>query len=211
LLRCFEENRPFDKIATGLLTASGDVVSEPAVAWFRNVRDTKEQLQDTAQVFLGVRMQCAQCHHHPYERWSQQDYYGLEAFFTRVARKPGTTPGEEAVFHRPGRAESHHPKTGLPVRPTLPGGPVLDLSDSDDPRQHLAGWMAAPGNPYFAKVLVNRYWKHFFGRGLVEPEDDLRLTNPATHPALLERLAASFASGGYDLKALVRTICTSAT
>lgn len=203
------ENRPYDEIVRELITATGEVGTSPAVAWYRSVRESKEQMQDVAQVFLGIRMQCAQCHHHPYEKWSQDDYYGFEAFFSTIGRKPGEQPGEELVFHKRGNATAQNPRTGLSLKPTPLGGDALDLATHQDPRQPLANWLVAPENPFFARMLVNRYWKHFFGRGLVDPEDDLRVTNPATHPALLDDLTKHFVTNGHDLKDLVRLICNS--
>ena len=204
-------NRPYDEIVRELITATGEVGTSPAVAWYRSVRDRKEQMQDVAQIFLGIRMQCAQCHHHPYEKWSQDDYYGFEAFFSTVQRKPGEQPGEELIYHKRGTATARNPRSGQNLKPTPLGGEALELATHQDPRQPLADWIVAPENPYFARMLVNRYWKHFFGRGLVDPEDDLRVTNPATHPALLDDLTKHFIASGHDLKDLVRVICNSRT
>ncbi|HXG48878.1 MAG TPA: DUF1549 and DUF1553 domain-containing protein [Methylomirabilota bacterium] len=205
------ENKPFDQFVREVLAASGDIALQPSVAWYRQVREMNHQLEDTAQLFLGQRMQCAQCHHHPYEKWSQQDYYSFGAFFSRVGRKAGSQPGEEMIFHRRGPARATHKKTKQPVPPAGLGAPPVSLAPEDDPRQALVDWMTAPDNPYFARSLANRYWKHFFGRGLVEPEDDMRETNPPTNPELLDALARHFVQSGFDLKALVRAICTSRT
>jgi hypothetical protein len=205
------QNRPFDQFVREVVAASGDMAENPPVAWYRQVNTLQTQLEDTAQLFLGQRLQCAQCHHHPYEKWSQQDYWSFGAFFAQVGRRGGSQPGEEVVFHRCGVAEATNKKTGKPVRPTGLGMSVGELGPEDDPRIALGDWMTAPGNPWFAKALVNRYWKHFFGRGLVDPEDDLRETNPPTHPALLEALAADFVAHGYDLRHLARTLATSTT
>jgi hypothetical protein len=124
---------------------------------------------------------------------------------------PGLQPGEEIVLHNRGQATSKNPRTGKTLKPKPLGGEELTIPPYEDPREHLADWMINPANPFFAKMLVNRYWKHFFGRGLVDPEDDLRVTNPATHPELLESLASDFIANGYDLKRLIRTITNSHT
>jgi len=205
------ENRPYNTIVTDLLTASGEIGQNPAVGWFRAVKDQKEQMQDIAQVFLGIRMQCAQCHHHPYEKWSQDDYYSFAAFFTAVGRKPGEQPDEEIIFHKRTAATMQNPNTKVDLKPKPLGSAALDLPLSEDPREALAGWMTSPENPWFARMVVNRYWKHFFSLGLVEPEDDMRVTNPASHPELLDALAADFARSGFDLKQLVRTLTNSRT
>ncbi|HWE01008.1 MAG TPA: DUF1549 and DUF1553 domain-containing protein [Tepidisphaeraceae bacterium] len=201
-------NKPYDQFVREVVTASGDIDENPAVAWYRQVKDPTAQLEDVGQLFLGMRMHCAQCHHHPFERWSQQDYYGFAAFFSNTSIKQSTT-GDETVYHRRGVASAVNPKTRLSVKPASPGGTPLELSPDDDPRVALAQWMTAPSNPFFAKSLANRYWKHFFGRGIVEPEDDIRDTNPPTNPQLLDALASHFSGGGFDLKDLVRTICRS--
>jgi hypothetical protein len=204
-------NKPYDRWMQEIVTASGEIGRNPAVTWFREVKSVEDQVQDAAQIFLGVRLQCARCHHHPYERWSQQDYYGFAAFFSRLARKPGTQAGEEVIFHDRGTAAAINPKTKLPVMPTGLGTDAFAISPDQDPRQVLADWMADKDNPFFARMLVNRYWKHFMGRGLVEPEDDMRGTNPATNPDLLDALASHFIQSGFDLKELIRTICQSRT
>ena len=204
-------NKPYDQMVRELLAATGTIADNPAVAWYKRVLEPQQQLEDVAQLFLGVRMQCAQCHHHPFERWSQKDYYSLGAFFSRVGRKPTSTRGEDLIFHKRGIAQLENKKTKLPVKPAVLGGPTLAIPQDEDPRLKLADWMSDKSNPFFAKSLVNRYWKHFFKRGLVEPEDDIRETNPATNPELLEALANHFVASGYDLKAVVRAITQSHT
>jgi hypothetical protein len=203
------ENKPYDQFVREVLTSTGDPSSNPPVAWYREVKDASAQVEDTAQLFLGLRIQCARCHHHPFEKWSQQDYYGFAAFYSQVGRKKGVRQGDERIFHRPGIAQATNPKTQQPVKPTGLGGEPLDLEPTTDPRHALVDWMADPNNPFFAKALVNRYWKHFFGRGLVDPEDDMRVTNPATNPELLDALAKDFIEHKFDLKHLVRTIANS--
>jgi hypothetical protein len=204
-------NKPFDQLVREIVAATGDIGENPPVAWYRQVKEATTQLEDTAQLLLGQRLQCAQCHHHPYEKWSQNDYYSFAAFFSRVGRKGGSQLGEEMIFHRRGAAEATNKKTKLAVKPAGLGAPAPKLTPDDDPRQALVDWMTGRENHYFAKSLVNRYWKHFLNRGLVEPEDDMRETNPPTNPELLDALAKTFADSGYDLKQLVRTICRSQT
>jgi hypothetical protein len=203
------ENVPYDEFVRGILAASGEAGRNPAVAWYREVKDESAQMEDTAQLFLGLRIQCAKCHHHPFEKWSQQDYYGFSAFFAQVGRKKGTLPNSDRIYHRTGMAKATNPKTGAAVSPTGLGSDPLEISPIVDPRQKLVDWMSDPNNPFFAKALVNRYWKHFFGRGLVDPEDDMRVTNPASNPQLLEALANDFIEHDFDLKHLVLTICNS--
>lgn len=202
-------NKPYDQMVRELLAATGEVIANPPVAWYKRVKEPKQQLEDVAQLFLGVRMQCAQCHHHPFERWSQDDYYSFAAFFSQVGRKPTSTRGEDMIFHKRGIAGATNIKTGQLLKPAALGDPIPEITADQDPRLKLADWMGSPENPYFAKALVNRYWKHFFQRGLIEPEDDIRDSNPPTNPELLAALEQSFIASGYDLKALVRTITTS--
>lgn len=202
-------NKPYDQFAREIVAASGEIAEHPPVAWYRQVREPNAQLEDIAQLFLGTRLQCAQCHHHPFERWSQQDYYSFAAFFSQVGRKQGPRPGEEIIFHKRGKPAATNKKTQKKAAPAGLGSPALELDPDVDPRLALADWMSGKNNPFFAHALVNRYWKHFFGRALVEPEDDMRDTNPATNPELLQALAGHFIESGFDLKNLVRTICQS--
>ena len=200
------DNKRYDQFVREVITATGDLTSSPAVTWYRQAKDTTIQMEDTAQLFLGQRLQCAQCHHHPFEKWSQQDYYGFAAFFANVSRKPTSNPGEDIIVTKRAEAQAVNLRTKKPVKPTGLGSPTLSLAPDDDPREALADWMGAKENPFFAKALVNRYWKHFFNRGLIEPEDDMRDTNPPSNPELLNALAKSFVESGYDLKQLIRTI-----
>jgi len=207
-------NKPYDEFVRELLTASGDASFNPPVVWYREVAKTEEQVEDVAQLFLGVRIQCARCHHHPFEKWSQNDYYGFAAFFSRVGKKKlaagaSSRTRDRRVFHNEGAATARNPRSGENLKPAGLGSDPLDIAPERDPRHHLADWMTKKDNPFFARALVNRYWKHFFGRGIVEPEDDIRATNPPSNPELLDGLAAEFAENGYDLKDLVRTICQS--
>ena len=205
------ENKPFDQFVREVVAAAGDLDQNPPVAWYRQVKDMKQQMEDVAQLFLGTRMQCAQCHHHPFEKWSQQDYYGFAAFFSNVSRKPSSFVGEEMIYHKRGIAQTTNIRSKAAVMPTSLGGETLKLKPEQDPRFALADWMSDKDNPFFAHTLVNRYWKHFFNRGLVEPEDDMRETNPPVNPELLSALAANFVESGYDMKKLIRTIVTSTT
>jgi hypothetical protein len=204
-------NTKYDQIVRQILASTGTIVSNPPVAWYKRVKEPNVQLEDVAQLFLGVRMQCAQCHHHPFERWTQAEYYHLAAFFSQIGRKPTAIAGEDLIFHKRGTAQTEHRKTRVMLKPAGLGEPEMDIAPDDDPRLALVDWMSKKDNPFFAKSLVNRYWKHFFKRGLVEPEDDLRDTNPPTNPDLFEALAKSFTDSGYDLKSLVRTITQSHT
>ncbi len=216
--RSLYENRPYDQFVREIITATGDLQDHPPVVWYREVSDINQQVEDTAQLFLGVRIQCARCHHHPFEKWSQNDYFGLAAFFSRIGRKSqpaglgfAKNARDRRLFHNDGIATQQNPRTGLTLQPTSLGGEALDIPANVDPRVLLADWMADSDNPFFARSLVNRYWKHFFGRGIVEPEDDMRETNPPSNPELLDALAESFVESGFNLKQLVRTICQSST
>ena len=210
------ENKPYDQFVREIVAAAGDAAYNPPVIWYREVNETNEQVEDTAQLFLGLRIQCARCHHHPFEKWSQNDYYGFAAFFSRVGQKnlalqPSPGVRDRRIFHNEGAAAAQNPRNGESLKPAGLGSEPLDIPVDRDPRQYLADWMSAPENPFFAKALVNRYWKHFFSRGIVEPEDDMRETNPPSNPELLDALSQQFVQSSFDLKELIRTICRSKT
>ena len=182
----------------GILAASGTPETAPPVQWYRRLQATDAFVDDTAQVFLGMRLQCAKCHHHPFEKWSQDDYYGFAAFFARVGRKPDAAgaavgPDGGGDLHGAEPARCTHPKTGQTMAPKGLGGTPLVRSrrSSTRGRSWSTGW-SDPKNPFFARAVVNRYWAHFFGRGIVEPMDDMRLTNPPSNPELLDGLADDF-------------------
>jgi len=202
-------NRPFDQFVRDIVAASGSMDVHPPVVWYRHVPDNFSRLEDTAQLFLGQRIQCARCHHHPYEKWAQKDYFQMAAFFSQVRTKASSSPDENVVFAAMGQPRAPHPKTGESLKPAGLDGPLRDDSDLRDPREYLVDWMVDRDNPFFAKSIANRYWKHLFGRGLVEPEDDMRVTNPPSNAELLDVLAKSLGESNYDVKSLVRSICNS--
>ena len=203
------ENMPYDRFVAAIIAAKGDALVNPPVVWYREAGNVESQADDSAQLFLGLRIQCARCHHHPFERWSQDDYYGFASIFARIGRKPGSDPLMARVYLKP-TGLARHPISNEEVAAKPLGGEAWpEPSPSRDPRRDLADWMGRPDNPFFARALVNRYWKHFLGRGLVEPEDDMRATNPATNPELLDALADDFVAHGFDLKRLVGLIATS--
>lgn len=210
-------NMPFDQFVRTILTASGDARAVPAANWYAQVNTPITEAEDVAQLFLGLRIQCAHCHHHPFEKWTQDDYFGLTAFFTRVKREQVKVDAKQPNTRRmtisfdPGVAQMLNPRSKQNVKPTPLDGEPLELANDQDPRVAFAAWMTGPENPFFARTLVNRYWKHFFGRGIVEPEDDMRVTNPPSNPALLDALEADFKQSRFNLKTLVRTICLSTT
>jgi hypothetical protein len=205
-------NRPYDEFVRGIVAAAGEWQDAPAVNWYWQMRDDQlhQPVADTAQVFLGLRLQCAKCHHHPYERWSQEDYYGLAGYFSRLGRKGLGEPPPYFSERRRTTGEIS-PTTGKPIEPKQLDGPYLDIPPEQDPRHKLVDWMAEPTNPFFAKALVNRMWGHLMGRGLVDPVDDMRETNPPSNPELLEALAQDFIKQKFDVKHVLRTICNSRT
>ncbi|MCH7686087.1 MAG: DUF1553 domain-containing protein [Planctomycetes bacterium] len=202
-------NKPYDRFVSEILTATGSQQQNPPTIWYRSVRTTQDYVESIAQAFLGVRIQCAQCHHHPAEHWSQADYYGLAAVFSRVGRKGGFADAEvptNEIIYLKREGEVRHPRTGEVMRPRPLGGPEFVLSQFDDPRHSLAKWMTAPENPFFARTMANRLWGHFFGRGIIHPIDDARSTNPPSNPELLDELSQTFIESGYDVKHLIRII-----
>lgn len=205
-----ERNTPMDRFVRELLTAEGSAFANPAANYYRVSRDPEGSVETTAQLFLGVRIQCAKCHNHPFERWTQDDYYGFAAFFSGVKRKPGTLPDDEVIFASGGGPVTQ-PRSGKPMKAKALGGPVLDDPAFRDRRAQLASWLTAPDNPFFARSLVNRVWYHLIGRGIVEPVDDFRDSNPASNDELLDGLTSQFVKSGFDLKALIRSILASRT
>lgn len=199
----FADNRPFDQFVADLLLAQGDPTDNPAVFWYRAYPKPETLAEDVAQLFLGVRLQCARCHQHPSDRWGPDDSRGFTAFFERLGRKPSDDPVTPSLF-------VERESQGGPPR-WLGGPPIDTLKPGDDPRSVLVAWLRRSDNPTFARVIVNRVWKQYLGKGLVEPEDDFRGSNPPSHPELLDELAADFVAHGYDLRALARTILSSRT
>ena len=216
----FRQNRPYDQFVRELLTATGSTFKNGAVVFYRNRREPEELTTMVSQLFLGVRLDCAKCHQHPSEKWSQKDFYSFAAFFGRIGRKgqgisSPISGGEEVIFVTEGPPKGRrggpvkHPLTGEEMTPTPLLGEPMEIAPEVDPRAKLAEWITAKENPFFAKVIVNRVWADLMGRGLVDPVDDLRDTNPPSNPALLEELASDFRSNGHDLKKLIRRITTS--
>jgi len=203
-------NRPYDEFVRGVVAAAGEWQDAPAINWYWQTRDDPlhSVTADTAQVFLGIRLQCARCHHHPYERWGQEDYYGLAGFFTRLGRKSFGQPPPYFASTQVTTGEKN-PLTGKSPEPKFLGGEYAKLTPEDDPRHALVDWMAQSDNPYFAHVLVNRLWGHFMGRGLVHEVDDMRESNPPSNPELLDALAKDFIEHQFDVKHIVRELVTS--
>jgi hypothetical protein len=211
-------DKPYDEFAREILTAAGDEVSNPPTVWYKELVNPEQFVDDIAQVFFGLRLACAQCHHHPYERWSQDDYWGIAAYFGRVGRKNIPVPGEvnngqpqrQAIYTKTAGGVINKRTSQPAVMKPLDGDPVKPDAD-EDPRLKLVDWLVEGKNPFFARAVANRYWAHFFGRGIVDPLDDMRVTNPPSNPELLDELARDLVKHGYSLKHLIRTICKSRT
>jgi hypothetical protein len=204
------DNKPIDEFVRDIITAEGSTFTDGPTNFYRTAQSPTDWSETTAQLFLGVRMQCAKCHHHPFEKWSQEDYYGLAAFFVRLSSKRSNefgVFGGETIVYLKSTGEIGHPRKGVVVKPHPLDGPVMD--DPFDRRRKLAEWLTAQDNPYFARNMVNRFWGYYMGRGLIEPLDDLRATNPPTNAELLDALARDFARHRFDLKHLLRTIMNS--
>jgi hypothetical protein len=204
-------NEPFDQTVRELITATGNTFEHAPANYFRIAKDPYALAESTAQLFLGVRMQCAKCHNHPFERWTQDDYYGFATWFASVKTKPaGGKPNADEIVYVGRTGSVTQPRTGKVMTPRIPGGGETPVPPGD-PRPALANWLTAAKNPFFAKSVVNRVWFHVMGKGIVDPVDDFRDSNPASNDALLEALANDFATNGYDLKRLVATIMNSQT
>lgn len=202
-------NVPMDKIVQELLGATGGTFKNPATNYYQVTTEALKISENTAQVFMGMRIQCAQCHNHPFDRWTMNDYYSFEAFFSQIGRKQAEDSRETIVFNS-GGGEISHPVTHQPMKPKFLGGDVPDVAGKDR-REVLAKWIASPQNPFFAKNLANIVWSHFLGHGIIDPVDDVRVSNPAVNPELLDTLGQKFTEYNYDFKRLVRDICTSRT
>jgi hypothetical protein len=203
------DNVPIDKIVRELVASSGGTFKNAATNYYHVETDTLKLAENTAQVFMGMRIQCAQCHNHPFDRWTMDDYYGFASFFSQVGRKTGEDPRERIVFNA-GGGEVNQPVAKKPVPPRFLGGASPDVTGKDR-RQVLADWLASPDNPYFARNLSNLIWSHFTGVGIIEPVDDVRISNPASNPELLDELAKRFTEYKFDFKRLVRDVCLSRT
>lgn len=199
-------NKPLDAMTREIITAEGPLAESSPANFFKAVPQPGQASSTVSQVFLGVRIECAQCHHHPYDRWSQADYAGMTAFFAQLQRK-NTPLGEVLVAE--GDPTAAHPRTGQPITAHALAQPMPDKNPAGDRRRELAAWLTAGENPWFARNIANRVWAHLLGRGLVEPVDDFRATNPPTNPQLLDALARHFVEQKFDLRALTRTICAS--
>jgi hypothetical protein len=220
------ENQPYDQFVFELMTAAGSSAENPAANYFRIAREPREVMENMTQVFLGTRFVCAQCHDHPFEKWTQNQYFQLSAFFGGVGRKAvgiagptrrnavptGSETEAEMIYDLRTPQVVKHGGTGQPAAAIFPfvvSG--VEVDSAEIPRVHLAKWLTSKDNPYFAKSLTNRYWSYLLGRGIIDPVDDIRLSNPASNPDLLDALTADFIAHGFDRKHLVRTIAQSAT
>jgi hypothetical protein len=200
-------NVPLNVMVKELLSANGGTFKSPATNFYQVERDTLKTAENVAQLFMGMRIQCTQCHNHPFDRWTMDDYYSFAAFFTQVGRKTGEDYRETIIFNS-GGGEARNPVGGRQMPPKFLGGDLADTKGKDR-RVVLAEWLASPANPYFATSVANRVWDHFFGIGIVEPVDDVRVSNPPSNPELYEALGAKFTEYNYDFKRLVRDICNS--
>ena len=202
-------NMPMDQLVIELLSSKGGTFANAATNYFQNETDTLKVAENVAQVFMGMRIQCAQCHNHPFDRWTMDDYYSFAAFFSQIGRKRGEDPRETIIFNS-GSGEVRHLVGNRVMKPKFLGGIEPDVKGKDR-REIMANWLASPENPFFATNLSNIVWAHFFGQGIINEVDDVRVSNPAVNPELLEALAKKFTEYKYDFKKLVRDICVSRT
>ena len=202
------ENRPFNEIVEEMLSSRGGTHDVPTTNYYKAESDVMKLTENVAQVFMGTRIQCAQCHNHPFDRWTMDDYFGFASFFTQVKRKQGEDPMEQIIYD--GSGSIKNPVTGKDAEPKFLGGEKIVVKNQTR-RQAVAKWLTAPGNPWFARNTANIVWSHFFGIGIVDPVDDVRISNPATNPELLGALGAKLTEYNFDMKKLVRDICNSRT
>ncbi|MCH2588628.1 MAG: DUF1549 and DUF1553 domain-containing protein [Planctomycetales bacterium] len=208
--RAVATNMAFDKFVYQLMTANGSTFENPAANYYRISREPKVVMENMTQVFIGTRFQCNQCHDHPFERWTQRQYYELSAYFAGVGRKAGPVKGEEIIYSLATPTDIKHPSTGETIPAAFPFSSDLDKK-TPDPRVRLADWLTSSKNPYFAKSIVNRYWSYLHGRGIIDPVDDIRASNPPSNPPLLDELTRRFIANGFDLKRLIREMARSET
>lgn len=204
-------NKPYDKLVRELITSSGSVYDHPAGNYFRATRDPKPTMEKTTQVFLGVRMVCAQCHDHPFEKWTQNQYFQMAAFFSAVGLRPGYEVGEEIIYDVRDDYQMKHPKDSRVVAPEFLIASTTPVKIPSDQRRRdaLADWLVSKDNPFFAKAMANRVWSYFLGRGIIDPVDDIRASNPPVNPELLDALTKDFIDHNFDLRRLMRTITAS--
>ena len=203
----FSRNEPLDKMVRELLTSTGGTFTDPATNFYEIERNTLKTAENVAQVFMGIRTQCAQCHNHPFDRWTMDDYYGFAAFFSQIGRKNAEDYREKIVYNR-SSGEVRHLVSNENVPPKFLGGESPDTRGKDR-REVLADWLTADDNPYFASSIANRVWAHFMGVGVVDPVDDVRVSNPPTNPEMLNTLGEKLVEYDFDFRALVRDICNS--
>lgn len=204
------KNRPINEIAIELLSATGGTVSTPAVNYYQMELDPLKVTENVAQVFMGMRIQCAQCHNHPFDRWTMSDYYGFQSFFMQIGRKQTDDPQEVIVYNSKG-GEARHFLTGAVMKPKFLGGEEPEIKPGQDRRRIMAEWLASPRNPFFARNIANIIWTHFMGVGVVDPVDDVRISNPPSNPELMDELAKKLTEYNYDLRKIVKDIATSMT
>jgi hypothetical protein len=212
-------DKPYDQFTREILAAIGDEAKSPATVWYRDLQTPDKFVDDACQLFLGVRVACAQCHHHPYEKWSQDDYWGMAAFFSQIGRKQAPTLGVQNNNPQQARQIIFNKGTGTVLNTRTNKAAIMKALDAEpvkldvgeDPRHRLVDWMVDAKNPFFARAVANRYWAHFFGKGIVDPVDDMRVTNPPSNPELLDALAEELVKSKYSLKHMIKLMVKSRT